>query len=94
MLRKLAVLSMVCMAVCAMTSTSEARARGRSFKVESVFDGTKAGIAFANQIRVLAGLPGNVLVHTPDGDVNGLYTETLAPGVAGLFLSTDRKGVV
>lgn len=76
MLRNLGLFVLVGAVVCALTSNSEAGARGNSFKVESS-DGTKAGVAF----DLIAG----VTVHTPDADVNGIYTETaLTPPVLGL----------
>ncbi len=81
MLRNLSLMAMVCMVVCAMTSTSEARARGRSFKVTST-DGTDAGIAF--------GLVAAVTVHTPDGDVHGAFTETPAAAPLALIVSNVK----
>ncbi len=86
MLRNLGLMALVSVVVCSMASISEAGAAGRSFKVESS-DGTKAGVAFLNPLLVLAGGPGKVVVHTPDGDVNGVYNEP-----AALFVTTVTAG--
>ncbi len=78
MLRNLTMAALMGMVVCAMTSTSEAAgANNRSFKVEAS-EGTDAGIAFGPKFLTL----GNVLVHTPEGDFNGRYSE-LGPIVQG-----------
>jgi hypothetical protein len=96
MLRTLAVAVLGLFVFGATAATSEAGARGRSFKVEAT-DGTDAGIAFDGAFI----LPGMV-VHTPDGDFNGNYVEIgggfLIPspvigfasdnGYVGIFLAT------
>lgn len=75
-----------------MTSTSEARARGRSFKVTSAFDGTNAGVAFGGTL-VQAGVGvAPVLVHTPAGDVNGVYKETPFIPITGFPVSNVTGG--
>lgn len=79
MLRNLTLMAMVCLTVCTMTSTSDARAHGRSFKVVAT-DGTAAGIAFSQGLPLPFPAPngsrfGAVTVHTSSGDVNGTYNE-------------------
>lgn len=76
-MRNLFVAAMVCLVLGTITSTSEAGAGGKSFKIESSA-GTLAGAAFEDNLFGLK--PAGILVHTPEGDFDGIYTEAAVVG--------------
>lgn len=83
-MRNLMTAACVCLVVCAMASPSEAGVGGKSFKIESSA-GTLTSAAFEDNF--FGTKSAGVLVHTPEGDVEGIYTERAA--LAGLITALD-----